>query len=101
MANSGHGYVTKSAGTYAIVITGSDAGGDYKLYWNASNPAGAKYILNVKPDLSRIDLFYSNSKVCSNGTNILMMAANRWLYGKGHEHENVFSKRHLQRLFFK
>lgn len=71
MANSGHGYVTKPAGTYAIVITGSDAGGDYKLYWNASNPAGAKYILNVKPDLSRIDLFYSNSKVCSNGTNIL------------------------------
>ncbi len=70
-ANAGYGYITKPAGTYAIVVTGSDAGGDYTLYWNASNPAGAKYILNVKPDLSRVDLFYSNSKVCSNGANIL------------------------------
>ena len=98
MANSGYGYVTKPAGTYAIVITGSDAGGDYKLYWNASNSAGAKYILNVKPDLSRIDLFYSNSKVCSNGTNILSDLS--WEYHETWHQTGGFTSRDMSMTMF-
>lgn len=92
-ANTGYGFVTKPAGMYAIVIFGSEAGGDYTLYWNASNPAGAKYVINMTPDLSRVDLFYSNSQVCSNGVNILSGLS--WDYHETWHQPNGYTARDM------
>lgn len=72
-ANSGASYINVPAGQYAILI-GSASGaevGNYKLMWNCSNPSGASAILNYTDDLSRVVLYYSNSKIMSNGTNII------------------------------
>lgn len=93
-ANSGYGYLTKSAGTYAIVvISNNDAGGDYTLYWNASNPTGAKYIFEVVSDLSRIVLFYNTNKICSNGTNILSDL--KWEYHETKQIANGYTARDM------
>lgn len=72
-ANSGASFINVPAGQYAILI-GSSSGaevGNYKLMWNCSNPSGANAILNYTDDLSRVVLYYSNSNIMSNGTNII------------------------------
>jgi len=72
-ANSGASFINVPAGQYAILI-GSASGaevGNYKLMWNCSNPSGASAILNYTDDLSRVVLYYSNSQIMSNGTNII------------------------------
>lgn len=72
-ANGGENYINIPAGQYAIVI-GSSTGtqkGDYQLMWNCSNPAGATSIVDTTDDLSRVVLYYNNSKILSNGKNIL------------------------------
>ncbi|NNJ28950.1 ORF6N domain-containing protein [Lacrimispora defluvii] len=72
-ANSGASFINVPAEQYAILI-GSSSGaevGNYKLMWNCSNPSGANAILNYTDDLSRVVLYYSNSNIMSNGTNII------------------------------
>ncbi|MDR2024184.1 MAG: hypothetical protein LBQ71_13310 [Hungatella sp.] len=72
-ANSGESFINVPAGQYALVI-GSASGtetGTYKLMWNCSNPSGATSIINYTNDLSRVVLYYNNSTILSNGTNII------------------------------
>lgn len=72
-ANGSDNYGVLGAGTYAIVIGSSDgnARGTYTLMWNRSNPSGANSIIDKTSDLSRVVLFYNNSKILSNGDNIM------------------------------
>lgn len=72
-ANDGEGFINIPAGQYAIVIgsaTGTEVG-NYKLMWNCSNPSGAQSIVDTTDNLARVVLYYDNSRILSNGNNIL------------------------------
>lgn len=76
-ANQPHEVAKLPTGTYAIVIGSTDgsARGSYDLHWNRSNPAAqpgeSSIVLNASSDLSKTDIYYSNSKILSNGKNIM------------------------------
>lgn len=72
-ANSGSSYINIPDGQYAIVIgsaTGKEVG-NYTLMWNCANPAGASSIINCTDNLARVVLYYDDSTILSNGTNVI------------------------------